>query len=155
MSDSALILGNKNGSFDSDGVSLQLSRQVSGLERLHKITLFTLNSGVSATERIYISSDFVGWALVGFSIDAANNKRTVFCSANAAWAGTSVTDSGAFGGHITTEPLYIGRGDYTHSVTGKLPFQIGFAWVANSYLEAADIAAITSDAELRMGISLS
>ena len=154
-STSASILNTKNGTFTTPGNSLQLSRQDSGGNLLHKVALFTLNdSSGSQTNKLFISHDYTGFALVGFSVDATGDRRKVFISPLAAFTTDVLEQNNATGSHPVTNNLQIGRGDYAHGATGTLGSDIALVGYSPSYLSATDIDSVIADAENRLGITL-
>jgi len=148
---SAIIINAQNGSFTADGFSIHLSRQTSGADLLHKITCYYDGDATV----LYIDPDFVGWAVVGYSVDATNNNRKVWCSPLAANTNTSIVETSAISTYTPTSNLEIGRGSYTHSGSGKVDgAEVALVGYAPEYLDAAQIDSVIAHIEKRIGVTL-
>lgn len=158
-SQSAAILNNKNGTFNSDGFSIVHSRQLfdSGgpdEELLNKFTLYSVNDGGGHnTSAFCFAPDVDGYVVVGITYDATLNERTLFINPEKAWNSgvTTSTVSLTWAGHLNSDTLEIGRGSYTHSASLQIAgTEIALVGYANEHADAATITAILEDANTRV-----
>jgi hypothetical protein len=150
-SNSVAIMNGKDGTYNDDGITLVMNRQA--VDGAHKITGY-YSDGTSTN--LFIDQDFTGWALVGYTVDATNNKRKTFCSPLAADTVEHATQLTTISGFTpSTERVEIGRGSYTHSGSGVLSgLRMAMCGYSPTYYEASDIASAISYAETRLGITL-
>ena len=148
---SALLLNNKNGTFNEEGFALTMSRQVSGSENLNKFNFATRGDGGGhETTNIFVP-DLTGWVLVGFTYDSTTNTRTTFVNSERAWSADSITNSTAWDGNGHTNNMEIGKGSYTHASSGSTTTpKIALVGVAQQSLSTEERDAIIAKAKSRL-----